>query len=313
VLLSSGHPSRPDPIAGWLDSLGLLGLRSRETFLPDAVMQLPRRQRALFLSHLWASGGTLGWRSGRADMALVTAGRRLAEDVQMLLTRFGIDSRVGEAGADHDGASGWQVVVESPASQRRFLDEIGAFGAHIRRVPLLLTKLPAAAEGVGEGPPFEVWDRLRPEALDRGRRDPALAHTIGFVREHAMSGPPGRRTMVAMATAMHDAQLARLAGGDVAWDRIVAIEPKGEAPVYDATVEGTHNFVANGISVHNSLEQDADVVMFIYRDEVYNHDTAEKNAAEILVAKHRNGPTGMAKLVFQDRFTRFDNAARNSI
>jgi len=90
---------------------------------------------------------------------------------------------------------------------------------------------------------------------------------------------------------------------------VVSADRVGDEPVYDATVEGTHNFVANGISVHNSLEQDADVVMFIYRDEVYNPETTEKGAAEIIVAKHRNGPTGSTKLVFQDRYTRFDNAA----
>ena len=65
------------------------------------------------------------------------------------------------------------------------------------------------------------------------------------------------------------------------------------------------------MAVHNSLEQDADVVMFIYRDEMYNPETNDKGVAEVIVAKHRNGPTGVAKLVFQDRYTRFDNAARS--
>lgn len=101
-----------------------------------------------------------------------------------------------------------------------------------------------------------------------------------------------------------------LAGTHVTWDRVVSIEALGEAPVYDATVEGSHNFIANGVVVHNSLEQDADVVMFIYRDEIYNPESNDKGAAEIILAKHRNGPTGTTKLVFQDRYTRFDNAAR---
>ena len=59
-----------------------------------------------------------------------------------------------------------------------------------------------------------------------------------------------------------------------------------------------------------SIEQDADVVMFIYRDEVYKEDSQDKGVAEIIVAKHRNGPTGTEKLAFLNHFTRFENMAR---
>lgn len=59
-----------------------------------------------------------------------------------------------------------------------------------------------------------------------------------------------------------------------------------------------------------SLEQDADVVMFLYRDEVYNRESADKASAELIIAKHRSGPTGMAKLVFRGQYTKFGNAAR---
>ena len=61
-----------------------------------------------------------------------------------------------------------------------------------------------------------------------------------------------------------------------------------------------------------SLEQDADVVLFIYRDEVYNKGSDDKGLAEVIVAKHRNGPTGTVQLAFLDRFTRFANLARRS-
>ena len=59
-----------------------------------------------------------------------------------------------------------------------------------------------------------------------------------------------------------------------------------------------------------SLEQDADVVMFLYRDEVYHPDTPDKATAEVIVAKHRAGPIGTKKLVFLNQYTRFENAAR---
>ena len=59
-----------------------------------------------------------------------------------------------------------------------------------------------------------------------------------------------------------------------------------------------------------SLEQDADVVIFLYRDEIYNPDSEQRGTAEIIVAKHRNGPTGMARLAFLDHLTKFSNMAR---
>ncbi|MCU1399816.1 MAG: helicase [Acidimicrobiales bacterium] len=60
-----------------------------------------------------------------------------------------------------------------------------------------------------------------------------------------------------------------------------------------------------------SLEQDADVVMFLYRDEVYNPESPDKGSAEIIIAKHRSGPIGMRRLAFLGAYTRFDNMARN--
>jgi replicative DNA helicase len=62
-----------------------------------------------------------------------------------------------------------------------------------------------------------------------------------------------------------------------------------------------------------SIEQDADVVIFIYRDDVYNEQSERKNVAEIIVAKHRNGPTGMVELYFKNQLAQFANAARREI
>ena len=59
-----------------------------------------------------------------------------------------------------------------------------------------------------------------------------------------------------------------------------------------------------------SLEQDADVVMFLYRDEVYNPDSESKGVCEIIVGKNRNGPTGTVRLAFLDKYTKFANIAR---
>jgi len=61
-----------------------------------------------------------------------------------------------------------------------------------------------------------------------------------------------------------------------------------------------------------SLEQDADVVMFIYRDEYYNPDTEKIGIADIIVAKQRNGPTGVVELAFLKEYTKFMTMTRRS-
>lgn len=93
---------------------------------------------------------------------------------------------------------------------------------------------------------------------------------------------------------LKDDHLDKLATSDIYWDEIVELNPLGEEDVYDATVEGVHNFVANDIIVHNSIEQDADIVAFIYRPEYYDiledeEGQSLKGIAEIIVVKHRHG------------------------
>lgn len=121
-----------------------------------------------------------------------------------------------------------------------------------------------------------------------------------------------RERAVRLAQVVQSEKLAKLAQSDVYWDKIVSIEPDGEAEVYDLTVDDLHNFVAGNIVVHNSIEQDSDIVMFIYRDDVYNPESERKNIADIIIAKHRNGPVGEISLYFQASQTRFRDLELNS-
>jgi replicative DNA helicase len=100
---------------------------------------------------------------------------------------------------------------------------------------------------------------------------------------------------------------------DVDWDRIVAIEPAGHDDVFDLTVPGPESWLADGIVSHNSgaLEQDSDVILFLYRARVYREDVPpeEENIAEVIIGKQRNGPIGTVKVVFLPQYARFENAA----
>ncbi len=157
--------------------------------------------------------------------------------------------------------------------------------------------------------PPEVATYLDKAAAERGLDAGALLAEAGA--SGARAGV-ARRALRQVTEKVDDAWLHDLVEADVLWDTVSEIVPLGPKPVYDATVVGTHNFVANGIVAHNSIEQDSDVVMFIYRDDIYNEDSPDRGTAEIIVAKHRNGPTDKVRLAFLGHHTRFENMARGA-
>ena len=109
------------------------------------------------------------------------------------------------------------------------------------------------------------------------------------------------------AEILEDEDLRAAASSDLFWDRVTAIEPLGEEEVYDLTVPGYESWLGGGIISHNSgaIEQDSDIVMFIHRDD--SEDPDRKGTADVIVAKHRNGPTDTVRLTFQPALTRFVN------
>lgn len=77
--------------------------------------------------------------------------------------------------------------------------------------------------------------------------------------------------------------------------------------VYDVWVPNLGNFISNEILVHNSIEQDADVVLMLYRDDYYTPSRSNTNVTEVIIAKQRNGPTGVINLIFDPKIASFTN------
>ncbi len=98
----------------------------------------------------------------------------------------------------------------------------------------------------------------------------------------------------------------------IAYVKVKSISKSSIEDVYDIEVPGTHNFIANGIIVHNSIEQDADIIFAVYRDEIYNENTVDKGIAELLTLKFRDGEApAKTKLKFTAECARFETLANN--
>ncbi len=305
--------SRRKPVAGWLDDLGLAGLRRHETFVPAGVFQLPDEQVAMFLRHLWTRAGSVT--VNRADKSgriwFGSASRRLLDDLSSLLRRFAINATIRVVTPDPRQPE-FTLDVSGCADQLTFLREIGVPDDLAAACQELIKTIENGVHATHvETIPADVWGRVR-AVLGGHERSPDEFPPI--TRRHwdgdtLVRRVPGRPSLALVAEVLSDAELDLLATNDVWWDEIVAIEPLGTQDVFDATVVGKHNFIADGIAVHNSIEQDADVVVLLHREDAYERESPRAGEADLIVAKHRNGPTATVTVAFQGHYSRFVDMA----
>jgi replicative DNA helicase len=302
-----------NPIAAWLDGLGLFGKRSHEKFVPQAIFALPNDQVALFLRHLWATDGSVRWEhiAGQAKIYYASTSRRLIDDVAQLLLRLGVQSRIMRV-RKIGYRDCWHLCIDRAENQTAFLTKIGVFGARGESAEFVLQQLTGRVRRPGvDTVPVEVWAKVR-EALTRIPVTSSEFHaaTKMHLCESRLRHAPGRPLLHRVAALLDDPELHATATSDVFWDRIIEIISIGEHDVYDGTVGATHNFVVNGISAHNSLEQDADMVILLNRPDAFDRDDPRGGEADFILAKHRNGPTKTVTVAHQLHLSRFTNMAR---
>jgi replicative DNA helicase len=305
---------RRNPIAAWLDRLGLCGLRSYEKFVPKDVFALPNHQVALFLRHLWATDGSVRWdaKVGQARIYYASTSRRLVDDVAALLSRVGVFARikrVKKAGY----RDSWHLYIYGAENQAKFLRHVGAHGLKALAAKEVLGRLEHIVRNTNlDTVPKEVWTQVKTSLVARKMTHRQFAPAMGtkFCGSTMWKHAPSRTRLHRAAALLEDRDVHVLATSDVLWDQIVELTSLGEMDVYDGTVDGTHNFVANGINVHNSLEQDSDVVILLHRPDAFERDDPRGGEADLILAKHRNGPTKTVTVAHQLHLSRFANMAR---
>ncbi|WP_166174614.1 replicative DNA helicase [Rubrobacter tropicus] len=318
VLSGNGNRWHPAGVNRWLRELGIFGQRSHEKRIPEPVFGLGNESIVVLLRHLWATDGTIFARKpgthGSSTICFSTNSRGLADDVAALLLRIGIVARLREV--DQGGHRPmFTVSVSGTRDQRLFLDQVGAFGPRREGAEKLARLLASRRDGTNvDTLPAEFFAKVKASMAARGvsHRAMSLARGTSYGGSSRFRFAPSRTLMAEYASLLEDETLLADAESDLFWDRVVEVVPSGEEEVFDLTVPGPASWLADGIVSHNSgaIEQDADMVMFLYRDEYYNPESDDKGIAEVIVGKHRNGPTGKVQLAWLEQYTKFASLAR---
>jgi DNA polymerase-3 subunit alpha len=259
----SVHVRRRDPSQSigavtWAKQLGLWGCTARTKRLPEEVFECHPADLGLLLARLWEGDGCL---SGRGHASYDTASRQLAEEVQHVLLRLGIISRIYERRRRYRDrqVTGFVVTITGRGSLKRFY-------RHVGRRFLDPGKRAMACDLAGSGADARMSRDIVPvivqAIIDRERRhrsarwEDIIAGTGLSTR--AICSPDKakrgyRRWVIAKLARYFDSpELNSLAKSDLYWDRITAIEPVGIRDTYDLEIENEHNFLANDFVVHNS-------------------------------------------------------------
>jgi replicative DNA helicase len=253
VNLCNGHDG--NPVRELCKRHGQWGKHSDAKFVPDAIFALDEQQIARFLGVLYACDGHVHVSARIRQIGYSTISERLARDVQHLLLRLGIVSKIRKLK---------RVVYEGTAKQAlevRITDprSIGAF-CELVEIPGKTERQVEALAGLKERNgtnadtvPVAVWDQIVAAKGDRVWAD--VSAGCGHPRNHNWhvgSRGVSREQLAVLAEALDDEPLEHLATSDLWWDEVESIEYVGDEETYDLEVPFHHNFVADDIVVHNS-------------------------------------------------------------
>ncbi|HET7589054.1 MAG TPA: replicative DNA helicase [Solirubrobacterales bacterium] len=256
ALISAGRGARSNPVTDMLRRHGLMGLRSEEKFVPDAIFALGDEQIARFLGLMYACDGHVYCSERLAQVGYTTISERLAHDVQHLLLRLGIVAAIRTLKRpvyDGTGKVAREIRITGQESLRRFCELVPVPGKEEAQARVLARLALAPRSTNVDTLPTEIWEDV---LLAKGNRSWAsVSSDTGRPRNHNWhvgKRAPSPGLVAELAAATDSPALEELCEADVWWDEVVSVETAGEEETYDLDVPGLRNFIADDIVVHNS-------------------------------------------------------------
>ena len=317
-----------NPLREWLRCLGIFGQKDDTKCVPEWVFGAGETGAREFLAGYLSTDGCVKIQRAseqtRCNVHFDTVSRRLAEDVQMLLLRLGIVASIdsGQISAKATKPLYRINVLAFADNLRRFAEQVHPVGVKRK---LLLQAAEQLSGSVTNGSMFSLPVEVSELMFERTKHLRQQGRKLEGKRLYwkHQGKRPNRASCIAIAERLQDSELQTWADSDLLWEEIRSIEAAGEQETFDIKVDCA-NFLANGIVAHNSgsIEAEADIVMFIYRDAYYKMKEAGHSEeapvqgspnnqpieeTELIIAKHRSGPTGKVFVGFMPQYTRFEN------
>ncbi len=240
---------------------GLALAGSYDKFVPDSVMKSSNEKVAMFLSRLYSCDG---WVDGKG-IGYCSVSRKLIFDIQQLLLRFGIPSRVREKKVKYNGSirKAFHVEIRKFEFVKKFRDCIGIYSKNEKLDQLINRKEKEFSKDHTDIVPIKINDLIK--SMHRAKvshGNPEYQDRVGYDLLRSSRGKTiTREKLKEIADHFRIKRLNDLACSDIIWDEIISIKSVGIHPTYDLEIDGTHNFIANGIFAHNTKTAMLDLAM----------------------------------------------------
>jgi len=304
------------PFSNLLIKVGLEKARSFEKTIPVTIFKSSNQQIALFLRHLWSTDGGVYVRQSKGSSKLHYSSNawELVNGIKSLLLRFSIHCSIQKT-TKGEYKPVYHLNITGKENILKFAQAIGIYGSKNDKLANLVALLIEVKQNTNTDIIAKaIRDKIKILKKEKGFTERSFQAAIdtNYCGSTLYKSNLSRERLNRVANVLEVTDLKDLANSDIKWEKIKSITHIGKEMTYDIHVEKEHNFVANNFIIHNSgaIEQDADIVSFIYRPEYYQiledeEGQSLKGIGEVIIAKHRNGALGTVKLKFIDKYAKF--------